>query len=152
MSVFQTTQNALKLKKFKDFLAKDESDPFRVLWRYFAQHDVDPEEALANLAENRLALNNHHWATSLVDLFLGTIDEQTLLNNLIVGVTNEKQLTDRLCEAYFYLGKYHSERDNRGVASNYFKFALSTNVFEYVEHRYARLELDRLRQSSASMN
>jgi lipoprotein NlpI len=67
---------------------------------------------------------------------------------LISGVTSQQQLTDRLCEAYFYLGKYHSARGNTGVASNYFKLALSTNVFEYVEHRYARLELNLLRDKA----
>ena len=76
---------------------------------------------------------------------LGDIDENALLNSLINGVTSHQGLTDRLCEAYFYLGKYHGARGNRGVASNYFKLALSTNVYEYVEHRYARLELERLR-------
>ena len=32
----------------------------------------------------------------------------------------------------------------------YFKLALSTNVFDYVEHRYARMELNRLRELASS--
>lgn len=129
------------------FAAKDTSDPFRALWAYFALSEVDDRDAILQLAVMRKGLNPNHWATGLVDLFLGNTDETGLLNSLLRGVTSEKELTDRLCEAYFYLGKFHSERAHRGVASNYFKFALSTNVFEYVEHRYARLELERLRQS-----
>jgi lipoprotein NlpI len=45
------------------------------------------------------------------------------------------------------LGKYHRSQNNLGVAANYFKLALSTNVFEYVEHRYARMELLLLREA-----
>jgi lipoprotein NlpI len=128
------------------FANKDQSDPFRALWAYFAENDVDPIAAQAKLQEMRKHLDTQHWATQIVDLFLGDINENDLLNNLLVGITSEKALTDRLCEAYFYLGKYHTAQNHKGIASNYFKFTLSTNVFEYVEHRYARLELERLRE------
>ncbi|WP_390375854.1 lipoprotein NlpI [Alteromonas sp. MTD1] len=128
------------------FLEKDESDPFRALWSYFAHHDVSPEEGQIYLATIRPSLDNSHWATTLTDLFLGVVDENDVLNSLLVGVSSQKELTDRLCEAYFYLGKYHTQNGNSGIASNYFKLALSTNVFDYVEHRYARMELNRLRE------
>lgn len=131
------------------FLKIDESDPFRALWAYFAHHEVSNEQGQAYLAQIRPKLNSEHWATSLVDLFMGEVDESDVLNSLLDGVTSQKALTDRLCEAYFYLGKYHSQQGNSGIASNYFKLALSTNVFDYVEHRYARMELNRLRQSAA---
>lgn len=128
------------------FLKKDEKDPFRALWSYFANYEVSPQQGAEYLASIRPLLDNGHWATSLVDLFLGVVDENTVLNSLLKGIASQKALTDRLCEAYFYLGKYHSQRGNKGIASNYFKLALSTNVYDYVEHRYARIELNRLRQ------
>ena len=131
------------------FLEKDASDPFRVLWAYFAHYEVSPEQGTAFLEKVRPQLNEAHWATTLVDLFLGNVDESAVLNSLLDGVTSQKALTDRLCEAYFYLGKYHGQKGQNGIASNYFKLALSTNVFDYVEHRYARLELNRLRQSAS---
>ncbi|OFC71764.1 lipoprotein NlpI [Alteromonas confluentis] len=130
------------------FQVKDQSDPFRVLWTYFAKHDVNAEEAQAYLLKASNELNQNHWAVKLVELFLGSASENDLLNSLIEGISSQKELTDRLCEAYFYLGKYHSALGNKGIASNYFKLALSTNVYDYVEHRYARIELNRLRQST----
>ncbi len=133
------------------FFEKDDSDPFRALWAYFAHHDVSEEEGLAYLASIRDSLDEKHWATTLVDLFLGTVKEDAVLSSLLDGVRSQKGLTDRLCEAYFYLGKFHSQKGNRGIASNYFKLALSTNVFDYVEHRYARLELSRLRGKNADI-
>lgn len=132
------------------FFEKDDSDPFRALWAYFAHHDVSALEGQTYLASIRPTLDNEHWATTLVDLFLGTVTENDVLNSLLDGVKSQKALTDRLCEAYFYLGKFHMQQGNSGVASNYFKLALSTNVFDYVEHRYARMELNRLRDRASS--
>lgn len=140
----------LAVNDLNTFADNAPEDPFRVLWAYFAAQQLSPESGKALLASRREQLPDTHWATRLVDLFLGKQTEKQLLDSLLNGITSEKELTDRLCEAYFYLGKYHEEQGQTGIASNYFKFALSTNVFEYVEHRYARLELLRLRQSAVA--
>ncbi len=152
IALYYGGRSDLAIDDLERFLAIDESDPFRALWTYFAASDVDPEQGLLKLKEMRQGLDSLHWATRLVDLFLGEITEQLLLASLIEGITSQKELTDRLCEAYFYLGKYHSQKGNRGIAANYFKLALSTNVFDYVEHRYARLELVRLRNPEQIAN
>jgi len=138
----------LAIDDLTHFSDLDNTDPFRVLWTYFAYNTLSTEQGQQYLMSVRPELDGEHWATSLIDLFLGIIDENQVLNQLLSGVRSQKALTDRLCEAYFYLGKYHLQDGNEGIASNYFKLALSTNVFDYVEHRYARMELHRLRQSS----
>lgn len=139
----------LAVRDFGEFYNKNAADPYRALWRYLAEAEIDLAEAKVTLTKLRKNLDENNWATKLVDLYLGSITENELLSALIGGVTSQQQLTDRLCEAYFYLGKFHSEKGHRGVASNYFKLALSTNVFEYVEHRYARLELNLLRDETS---
>lgn len=138
----------LAVRDLGEFYNKNAADPYRVIWRYLAEVKIDKEQAKIQLAELRKNLDEKNWATGLVDLYLERVSENELLSALIAGVTSQQQLTDRLCEAYFYLGKYHAEKGHRGIASNYFKLALSTNVFEYVEHRYARLELNLLRDQS----
>ncbi|MFT6990006.1 MAG: lipoprotein NlpI [Paraglaciecola sp.] len=138
----------LAVRDFGEFYNKNASDPYRALWSYLASSEIDKYQAMIELAKQRKNLDEKNWATQLVDLYLDKTTENELLSALISGVTSQQQLTDRLCEAYFYLGKYHSARGNRGIASNYFKLALSTNVFEYVEHRYARLELNLLRDEA----
>lgn len=138
----------LAMQDLNEFYQKDTTDPYRLLWNYIAEREIDVEQAKRHLAQLRRALDQDNWATVLVDFYLGEVTENQLLRSLIQGVTNQRQLTDRLCEAYFYLGKYHSFSNNKGVASNYFKLALSTNVFEYVEYRYARLELKLLREQA----
>lgn len=136
----------LAVRDLGHFASKDISDPFRALWQYFAESDLNPQSAASQLREARKVLNEDNWATGIVDFYLGTMSEDALLNSLIRGVSSERELNDRLCEAYFYLGKYHSAKGRKGMASSYFKLALSTNVYKYVEHRYARLELTLLRE------
>ena len=138
----------LAVRDFGTFYNKNSSDPYRALWNYLASSEINRPQAMIELAQQRKNLDETNWATQLVDLYLEKTTENELLNSLVIGVTSQQQLTDRLCEAYFYLGKYHSARSNNGIASNYFKLALSTNVFEYVEHRYARLELNLLRDAA----
>ncbi len=136
----------LAVEDLGKFFNKDKSDPYRALWTYIAQKELNSKSALKNLRASREQLDDRNWATAVVDFYLGDINESQLLSTLMLGVTNQKQLTDKLCEAYFYLGKYHIDKGENGIASNYFKLALSTNVYEFVEHRYARLELELMRE------
>ncbi len=130
------------------FYQMDEEDPYRALWIYIADREVDPDNAITNLRAIRKKLNDNYWATQIVDFYLGEIDQNQLLNGVTIGIDSPEQLTKRLCEAYFYLGKYYSAEGEVGIASSYFKLTLSTNVYQYVEHRYARLELNLLREQN----
>ncbi|MFC3095464.1 lipoprotein NlpI [Alteromonas sediminis] len=143
---------ALAVNDLASFIEKDPSDPFRIIWAYIALQELDPIQAQQKLAIYRQALDPQHWANGLVSLFLGEMTENEVLISLVDGITSQQQLTYRLCEAYFYLGKYHQALGNFGKALSYFKLALSTNVFEYVEHRYARLELARVREARKVQN
>jgi lipoprotein NlpI len=136
----------LALSDMNRFYEKDKHDPYRVLWSFIVEQNVDREKALANLAIHRKELDDENWATSIVDFYLGSVDETAVIADLVDDVKSQKQLNDRLCEAYFYLGKYHSDLGNKIKAANYFKLSLSTNVFEYVEYRFSRVELARLRE------
>lgn len=136
----------LAVKDLQMFYSKEPGDPFRALWVYYALAQQDDGQGQAFLREVRDELQEGHWAIRLVDFYLGELSEQQLLGTLIEGIGNQRELTERLCEAYFYLGKWHSAQHNNGIAANYFKLALSTNVHDYVEHRYARKELRLLRQ------
>ena len=136
----------LAVSDLSRFYEKDKRDPYRVLWSFIVEQSVDRNKALINLAEHRKALDEDNWATTIVDFYLGKVDETAVIAKLVEDVSSQKQLNDRLCEAYFYLGKYHSDIGNKVTAANYFKLSLSTNVFEYVEHRFSRVELSRLRE------
>ncbi len=145
IALYYGGRSELATKDTKAFLNQDESDPIRVLWHYIATRKVDELAAQQVLLNARNKLDESLWSVSLVDFYLGKIDEAGVVAKLIGDVQSQAQLNNRLCEAYFYLGKYHAANNNRSTAANYFKLSLSTNVHEYVEHKYARMELANLR-------
>lgn len=138
----------LALNDIRRFVQEDASDSYRVLWQFLISYQVDPMQAQADLQTQFNALNKGHWAVSLVEYYLAMHGEAEVLTRLLSDVDNQKQLNDRLCEAYFYLGKFQQIKGNQYKAKNYFKLALSTNVQEYIEFRYARFELRLLRSDT----
>ncbi|TDP39015.1 lipoprotein NlpI [Idiomarina aquatica] len=131
-------------------LALDPGDPYRVLWLFLAQHRTQPQQAKTTLRENAEAIAADDWANDLVALYLGDMSERHFLSRMTDNLRANETLTERLCEAYFYLGKQQQIKGNWARAMNYFKLALTTNVHEFVEHRYARIELERSREQLAS--
>ena len=126
------------LTKFHEF---DKTDPYRVIWRYLAQNKLDKAGALKQLRVNREGIEANVWGRQIIDLFLMNISQAQFIDGLSRNIENPTQLAERLCEAYFYLGVFARMYDQPELALNYFKLALSTNVYEFVEHRFARREL-----------
>ncbi|MGI5309168.1 lipoprotein NlpI [Rheinheimera sp. WS51] len=149
--------NELAVTDFSTFLKLKPNDAYRMLWLFIAESEISTEQALIHLKQNALAVNKAEWSANLVAFFSGAITEQVLLNSVIVNLNSEKELAERLCEVYFYLAKWHHSQQRDDQALIYYKKVLATNVFEFVEHRYARLEIARIRdadllnQSDASL-
>ncbi len=135
----------LALRDFKQFQNIQPSDPYRALWLYLAQVQQSKETAATTLAAQFKQLDQKQWATQIAAFYLGTISEQQLLNIASSNALEPKQLAEQLCEVYFYLAKWHALQQNPTQAIEYYKKSLATNVYEFVEHRYARLEMARLR-------
>lgn len=135
----------LAINDFKQFLQLKPDDAYRVIWLYLAQSQLTPETAAQQLQQNLTALNSNEWATNIVRFLAGQISEQALLESVRDDVSGPQVLAERLCEVYFYLAKWHESQQQPEVAMLYYKRVLATNVFEFVEHRYARLEMARLR-------
>lgn len=145
IALYYGGRQELAVTDFERFLAMQEDDPYRILWLFLAEQELDLQAAKRRLARNKDKVSSSSWARHLIQFYLGEIRERDLLQLLMIDVTNQRTLTERLCEAYFYLGKYHSFQGRKGTASNYFRLALSTNVYKFVEHRFARLELELMR-------
>ena len=132
---------------FKVFRQYQHNDPYRVLWQYLADLETNQQQAVQDLSLYAEFIDEKVWAKKVINLYLGKISQETFIYHLADNVSSNQALTERLCEAYFYLGKYSQMRGDVNAAINFFKLALSTNVYEFVEHRYAKLELDLMRQS-----
>ena len=127
----------------------DKTNAYSTIWLYITEAKSDPISALENLRERRALLDENDWTIAIIDMFLGKKNEAGVIARLLNDVKSQAELNNRLCEAYFYIGKYHAAKGNDNIAINYFKLALSTNVFEYVEHKYARLEISNIRRSAS---
>ncbi|MCQ8877218.1 lipoprotein NlpI [Pseudoalteromonas shioyasakiensis] len=132
------------------FLARSPSDPYRVLWLYLAQSNDNAEQALIDLKANAQGLDETQWAYSLISLYLGDMSEQSFLSGVGEGVSSNEEYAQRLCEAYFYLAKMYQARGLDYQAADFFRLALATNVHEFVEYKYARLELELMTGDNAS--
>lgn len=136
----------LALKDFRQFQQIKPDDPYRALWLYLAEIEVSKEQADQTLTAALPKLDEKQWSRQIAAFYLGQISEQQLLAVASENVTEPKQLAEQLCEVYFYLAKWHALQNNPTQAIEYYKKTLSTNIYEFVEHRYARLEMAKIRQ------
>lgn len=149
IALYYGQRNELAVSDLERFYKKDMENPFSALWLFLAHKEIDYNAALAELRANRKQLSEDNWATAIVDFYLGNVTRNKLLNGFVIGPKNSVELNQRMCEVYFYMGKFYESRGERGVALNYFKMVLSTNIYDYVEHRYARIEIDLLRKKAS---
>lgn len=123
----------------------NKNDVYRSLWLYLVEVDqYTPETARQNLQQRLTASNQQDWAWMIAQYYLGEIDEKALLIQISKTSRTNEELAARLCEAYFYLAKGFQKQGNVNVAIALYKLAIAANMYEFVEHRYAILELNRI--------
>lgn len=136
---------SLAVEDINHFHQQQKDEPYRIIWLYLAEQEIDAASAMTELQTRSSSVNNNVWAKDIIDLFLGKLSQSQFLARLPNGISSGRELTERLCEAYFYLGKYNQMKGELNAAANFFKLAMGTNVFDFVEHRYAKLELELMR-------
>ncbi len=122
---------------------EDPSDPFRALWLYIIKSEQDPKQARAEL-EQSYQERDDQWGWLLVAITLHDVNDDQVFNAILQGTRDNTLLAQRLTEAYFYLAKRYQQEGDYAQALSLYKLVLSFNVYEYVEHRYALLELSRI--------
>ncbi|MCO4799355.1 MAG: lipoprotein NlpI [Colwelliaceae bacterium] len=147
IALYYGERSSLAIEDLETFYQNQTNDPYRLLWLYLIEQDVDSVSALQNLKQRSSNVSDDVWGKSIINLYSGEINQQMFIRDIALNVRSNKEFSERLCEAYFYLGKLNLINGNKRAAANFYKLALSTNVYEFVEHRYAKLELDLMRQS-----
>ncbi|MEM5546905.1 lipoprotein NlpI [Pseudoalteromonas fuliginea] len=150
IALYYGDRSGIAKTDFSAFLARSPNDPYRVLWVYLADAKVNKDQALVELKTNATALDDSQWAFQLISLFAGDMSEHAFLSGISEGVKSEQEYAQRLCEAYFYLAKLHQAAGDKYLAADYFRLALATNVHEFIEYKYARLELELMAGDDAS--
>jgi len=133
----------LALEDMQKHYLEDPSDPFRALWRYIIKMEKEPQIARQELIDSYQS-RDEQWGWVLVAITLGDVTEDQAFKAILAGTRDNTVLAQRLTEAYFYLGKRYQTEGDYASAISLYKLAISFNVFEYVEHRYSFLELNRI--------
>ncbi|WP_126801967.1 lipoprotein NlpI [Aliidiomarina minuta] len=144
ITAYYSGQYDLAQADFADYHYQDEQDAYRVIWLFFAEYELEQERAYQLLSQRKQHVPEN-WEHNIIRLFTGEIDAQQLIASTLENVEDQRALTERLAEAYFYLAKYEMFQGYDDDAANYLKLALATNIYDFIEHRYAPLELERLR-------
>lgn len=141
IGLYQIKRYALASQDIEKFVAFDENDPYRVLWRYIINSEIDKEKALTRLQNTENLANDNRYIWSLVDVIAGRKRENEFFKSISDGVSTNIELAQRLCEAYFYLAYWHKVSGNLSKAIYYFKLSTATNVHEFIEYKYSLIEL-----------
>ncbi len=129
------------------FYQYDVNEPIRILWLYLIEKEIDNKVAQHELQKRYDLLNDKTiYSSDIVAFYLGKINESKLMQNLQEGVENNRQLAERLCETYFYLGKYYQNKGDNERAKMLFKYALANNIYNFVEHQQALYEMKLLEE------
>ena len=141
IGLYQIQRYSLASKDIEVFYALDVNDPYRTLWRYIINSKTAPKGALAALQKAEQLTNDHRFAWSLIDVIAGRATEKQFLESVSYGVYTNKELAQRLCEAYFYLAHWHKLSGNLNKAIYYFKLSTAGNIHDFIEYKYALVEL-----------
>lgn len=123
------------------FYCNDPNDPFRTLWLYLVEKEIDKGKARDALQIRYQKANKGLWGWNIVEFYLGDISEKTLMKYLKADATDNTLLAEHLSETDFYLGKHYLSLGDKNTALVMFKLTVANNVHNFVEHRYALLEL-----------
>ncbi|MCW2475270.1 MULTISPECIES: lipoprotein NlpI [unclassified Symbiopectobacterium] len=134
------------------FYRDDPNDPFRTLWLYLAEREIDPNTAKAALKQRYDSAERGPWGWNIVEFYLGNISEAVLMERLKAEATDNTSLAEHLSETDFYLGKHYLSLGDKNNAMALFKLTVANNVHNFVEHRYALLELALLGQEQDDLS
>ncbi|QTF09982.1 lipoprotein NlpI [Brenneria izadpanahii] len=134
------------------FYRDDPNDPFRSLWLYLAEREINPETAKVALQKRYDGAQKGPWGWNIVEFYLDGISEKVLMTRLQEEATDNTSLAEHLSETDFYLGKHYLSLGDKNTALALFKLTVANNVHNFVEHRYALLELALLGQEQDDLS
>lgn len=140
IALYYGERSALAYDAMNESYRREDNDPFEALWFYIIQMDLDPVAAKQTL-QQAYKDKTDELSWDLVGLMLYEVSEEQALKNVLQSTDENTALAQRLTELYFYLAKRYQLAGDYPNAISLYKLALSFNVYDYIEHRYAFLEL-----------
>ncbi|WP_312112039.1 lipoprotein NlpI, partial [Pantoea septica] len=84
------------------FYQDDPNDPFRSLWLYLDEREMDADKAKVALQQRYDKAARDQWGWNIVEFYLGDISESTLMERLKADATDNTSLAEHLSETNFY--------------------------------------------------
>ncbi len=134
------------------FYQDDPNDPFRSLWLYLDEREINADQAIVALQQRYDKAVREQWGWNIVEFYLGHLSESKLMESLKADATDNTSLAEHLSETNFYLGKHYLSLGEKDSAEALFKLTVANNVHNFVEHRYALLELALLGQTQDDLS
>lgn len=148
LTLYYVGRYTLAKQDLSDFYEENKNDPYRILWYFLIENKIDGlQVAKANLKEryrNAIKDENNLFAYKIIEYYLGIQSKDQIFKLLRTDSMNNIIHSEMLCEGYFYLAQMELIKGKNNVAFDYFRLALATNVYAFLEYRYAKLELDKL--------
>lgn len=118
--------------------------PFHALWEFIIESELDKKKATDDLKTAYAQRKPNVWGWALVNMMLDEKHDSQVFKLILNSTKDNTVLAQRLTEAYFYLAKRYQMEEKYADAIALYKLALSFNVYEYIENRYAMLELEKI--------
>lgn len=116
-------------------------DPYRAVWLYWIGLEIDPIKATEQFRAQYLQRVGEDFGWELAGVILKETPDDVFLKEIISGTRTNLALAEKLTEGYFYLAKRYQYEGDYSDAIALYKLAMAGNVYEFVEHRYAFVEL-----------
>jgi len=150
IALYYAHRPELAMKDMQVFQQRKPNDPYRTLWLFLTSAQLDQTKALQTLKQQYDEHQNDEWGWNIVAVYTGKQEPADFIRRIADSTSNNRQLAEHLCEAYFYLAKLSQLQGNSDAADAYFKLSLANNVYDFIEHRYALLELQLANQAPDS--
>lgn len=132
----------------RDLLKHYESnfnDPYRSIWLYIVEFEQYGEKkAQENLKLRYEESDKTSFGWEIVRLYLNEITENEFIKEVQINSYSNQQLAERFCEGYFYLAKRYQIFGKEKLANTFYKLAMASNMYDFVEHRFSILELSKI--------
>ncbi len=82
------------------------------------------------------------WIREISSYYLGGHKgELEIIEQAQQARKNQKEVKERLCEAYYYLGEYRLMKGDRNGAGEFFRKSMETNIYHFTEYHSSRAML-----------
>ena len=131
------------------FYEKFKEDPYILLWLYLDERQMfDEYTARQNLRDRfskvGFSKQKELWGFEIIKYYLNDISERAFIEGIRATGADQDAMAEHLCEAYFYMGKQAQAKGNDKLAYDYFHLAAATQLYGFLECRYALHEIRRI--------